>query len=106
MGKGFKKNISFRTIEKYERKIPMKNINTDTTASGCAIIAGLLVAVVLSLFLSPLLLMLAWNLAIVALFPSLPIMSYWVAFGVNLFFYIIGGHFKSSFTQNIKDFWN
>ena len=106
MGKGTKKNISFRTIEKYERKIPMKNTDTDTITTGCAIAAVLLVAIALSLFLSPLLLMLAWNLAIVALFPSLPIMSYWVAFGVNLFFSIIGGHFKSSFTQNMKDYWN
>lgn len=84
----------------------MKNTNTDTVAAGCGAVVGLLIAIALSLFLSPLLLMLAWNLAIVALFPSLPIMSYWVAFGVNLFFSVIGGHFKSSFTQNMKDYWN
>lgn len=73
---------------------------------GCGVLIALIVIMGISLFLSPLLLMLTWNLAICALFPTLPLMSYWVAFGINIFLGIIGGKFKTSITQNFKDYFD
>ena len=73
---------------------------------GCGVIVAAIILIAISLFLNPLLLMLTWNYAICALFPALPLMSYWIAFGVNLFLGIVGGKFKTSITQNFKDYLN
>lgn len=73
---------------------------------GCGVLIALIVIIGISLFLSPLFLMLTWNLAVCALFPTLPLMTYWVAFGINIFLGIVGGKFKTSITQNFKDYLN
>ena len=74
---------------------------------GCGAIFAMLAALALMLFLTPVLLMLTWNLAVCALFPTLPTMSYWVAFGVNWFLNIIGNKFVNtginSYLNRISD---
>ena len=46
-------------------------------------------------FLSGLLIMWLWNWIIVWLIPSVPVITYWKAFGVMLILNIIGGIFKT-----------
>lgn len=68
---------------------------------GCvALVAVALVLLVLALFLSPLFLMLAWNLAVCALFPMLPSMTYWIAFGVDVFLWLVGSNFRNPIKIN------
>ena len=83
-----------------------KDADKEITQLGCGIVIACVLAIALALFVTPIFLMLTWNLAVCALFPALPIMSYWVAFGVNLFLGIIGSKFKTSITQNFKDYFN
>lgn len=74
---------------------------------GCGAIFAIFAISALALFLTPLFLMLTWNLAVCALFPTLPAMSYWIAFGVNWFLTIIGKKFVnteiSSYLDKIND---
>ena len=71
-------------------------MDKDKIQLGCGAIGAILVTFALKLFLTPLFLMLTWNLAVCALFPTLPTMSYWIAFGVNWFLSIIGDKFVDS----------
>ena len=80
-----------------------KNENTKLLSIGCGAITGTLLLIPLTLFLTPLILMLTWNMAICALFPALPAMTYWVAFGVNLFLNIIGNKFVPKSIASILD---
>lgn len=81
------------------KEIPMskkKMTDEDKIKLGCGTIVGMLVLLALALFLTPLFLMLTWNLAVCALFPTLPVMSYWIAFGINWFLNIIGNKFVNT----------
>ena len=81
------------------KEIPMSKKKMTDEAKitlGCGTIIMMLVMFALALFLTPVFLMLTWNLAVCALFPTLPAMSYWVAFGVNWFLNIIGNKFVNT----------
>ena len=103
------KNRSKEYVKFYRTKeIPMSKRMTDKAKIklGCGTVMAMLVIFAVALFLTPWFLMLTWNLAVCALFPTLPAMTYWVAFGVNWFLGIVGGKFKTSITQNFKDYFN
>lgn len=92
------------------KEIPMnkkKMTDEDKIKLGCGTIFAMLAIFALALFLTPLFLMLTWNLAVCALFPTLPVMSYWIAFGVNWFLNIIGNKFVNtginSYLNRISD---
>lgn len=70
---------------------------------GCgAWIVGLLILIPIFLFFTPWLLMLTWNLAVCALFPTLPAMTFWIAFGVNIFLNIVAGKFKATISNIVS----
>ena len=109
MGK-HNKRAEYKSYRTYEKEIPMKNKNKDSGAAltGCGVVVAIFLLIPLMLFITPLILMLTWNLAVCALFPALPTMSYWVAFGVNWFLGIIGNKFSganyiSTAIENLKD---
>lgn len=60
---------------------------------GCGIIIAAIALITLLMFVSPLFLMWGWNLGVLALFPALPVMEYWTAFFVCMFFGAIGSKF-------------
>jgi hypothetical protein len=71
--------------------------------TGCGIIVGAIALIVILMFVSPLFLMWGWNLGVLALFPALPVMEYWTAFFVSMFFGAIGSKFhgvNSSFNKD------
>lgn len=97
MGK-HNKRAEYKSYRTYEKEIPMKNRNkeSDAALTGCGVIVSILLLILLMFFVTPLILMLTWNLAVCALFPALPTMSYWVAFGVNWFLNIVGNKFSGA----------
>lgn len=104
------KNRRKEYVKFYKTKeIPMSKRMTDEAKIklGCGAVVAILVVFALALFLTPLFLMLTWNLAVCALFPTLPAMTYWVAFGVNWFLNIIGNKFintgVNSYLNRISD---
>lgn len=100
------KNRSKEYVRFYKTKeIPMKKSNQkaeETAKIGCGVVAALIFIIPLLLFITPLFLMWTWNLAVCALFPTLPAMTYWVAFGVNWFLNIIGNKFTGSVSSAIN----
>lgn len=70
-----------------------KSNNNNAVALGCGTIFAVIAILALSFFLTPVFLMLTWNLAVCSLFSTLPAMTYWVAFGVNWFLSIVGNKF-------------
>ena len=60
----------------------------DNSKSCLTIILALLLVIAL-LFILPVFLMLGWNLGVCALFASLPYMSYWAAFWIEIFLIIV-----------------
>ena len=75
----------------------------DIVKAGCGIAAATILMIPLMLFLTPLFLMWTWNLAVCALFPTLPSMTYWVAFGVNWFLNIVGNKFTGTIGSAISN---
>ena len=89
------KKAVYRNYRTYTKEIPTmktEDINKKV-ATGCGVIVDTLIALLFTIFLTPLFLMLTWNLAVCAVFPSLAPMGYWVAFGVNWFLGIVGNKF-------------
>ena len=72
-------------------------------AMGCGAAVIAVICIIGSMFLTPLFLMLTWNLGVCALFPTLPVMGYWVAFLVNWFLGIVGNKFTSNSTSATLD---
>ena len=79
-----------------ERKVKEKMKDSTKITMGCGAAMIGIICIIGSMFLTPLFLMLTWNFGVCALFPTLPVMGYWVAFLVNWFLGTIGAKFTSN----------
>ena len=57
------------------------------------LIIGALLLIVLLIFIDPLIFMWCWNLALCAVFPVVPTITFWQSFGICILLNLIGGCF-------------
>ena len=77
----------------FKNKMSRKSNDTTAIIIGCIIALPIIVGISA---LSGWVLMLLWNWALVGIFPTVPILDFWKAWGLSLLLAFVGGFFRSS----------